>query len=132
MMAERTATLQEIEQETRTYSKGNGDPGRQRVASHANILSSLEGEGRDSLPLVTPGLEIELSTDKGCNYLPAELAFEDPVEQFVACARAGRLTGSLHYRYATIVYSRADSYEETVRRRGLDGPRRRNEGDKQL
>ena len=56
------------------------------------------------------------------NYRPARAAcVDDPVEQFVADARAGRLTASeLLSRYVTIVYHRTGSYEETARQLGLD------------
>jgi transcriptional regulator with PAS, ATPase and Fis domain len=55
------------------------------------------------------------------NYRPSGMGSEDPVEEFAAEARAGRLTADeLLGRYVTIVYSRTGSYEETARRLGLD------------
>jgi len=55
------------------------------------------------------------------NYRPSRGAPEDPVDEFAAEARAGRLTAEdLLGRYVTIVYSRTASYEETARRLGLD------------
>jgi hypothetical protein len=55
------------------------------------------------------------------NYRPSGAAAEEPVEEFAAAARAGRLTADeLLGRYVTIVYSRCGSYEETARRLGLD------------
>jgi len=55
------------------------------------------------------------------NYRPSGSGAEDPVEEFAAEARAGRLTADeLLGRYVTIVYSRTGSYEETARRLGLD------------
>ncbi len=55
------------------------------------------------------------------NYRPARMADENPVEEFVLDARAGRLTADeLLARYVTIAYSRLGSYEETARQLGLD------------
>jgi hypothetical protein len=55
------------------------------------------------------------------NYRPSGAGNPDPVEEFAAEARAGRLTADeLLGRYVTIVYSRTGSYEETARRLGLD------------
>ena len=55
------------------------------------------------------------------NYRPSGAGTPDPVEEFAAEARAGRLTADeLLGRYVTIVYSRTGSYEETARRLGLD------------
>ncbi|HXB71174.1 MAG TPA: sigma 54-interacting transcriptional regulator [Candidatus Acidoferrales bacterium] len=55
------------------------------------------------------------------NYRPSGTGSQDPVEEFAAEARAGRLTADqLLGRYVTIVYSRTASYEETARRLGLD------------
>jgi DNA-binding NtrC family response regulator len=55
------------------------------------------------------------------NYRPSRGAAADPVDEFVADARLGRLTAEqLLARYVTIVYSRTGSYEETARRLGLD------------
>jgi DNA-binding NtrC family response regulator len=55
------------------------------------------------------------------NYRPSPAVPADAVEQFVNDAREGRLSaGELLSRYATIVYSRTRSYEETARRLGLD------------
>lgn len=55
------------------------------------------------------------------NYRPSRTGAEDPVEEFVLEARAGRLTADeLLGRYVTVVYSRTASYEETARRLGLD------------
>ena len=55
------------------------------------------------------------------NYRPSATAAGDPVEDFAADARAGRLTADdLLARYVTIVYSRTGSYEETALRMGLD------------
>ena len=54
------------------------------------------------------------------NYRPQH-TLEDPLEEFIADARAGRLTAEqLLCRYVTIVYSRTASYEETGQRLGLD------------
>jgi len=54
------------------------------------------------------------------NYRPSRMGL-DPVEEFVEDARAVRLTANhLLSRYATIVYSRCGSYEETARRLELD------------
>ena len=55
------------------------------------------------------------------NYRPSRVAADDPVEEFVLAARAGRLPAEeLLSRYVTIVYSRTGSYEETARQLGLD------------
>jgi transcriptional regulator with AAA-type ATPase domain len=55
------------------------------------------------------------------NYRPSRAADGDPVEEFAAEARAGRISADeLLKRYVTIVYSRTGSYEETARRLGLD------------
>jgi DNA-binding NtrC family response regulator len=56
------------------------------------------------------------------NYRPARAAgAEDPVEQFAADAKAGRLTASaLLGLYVTIAYFRTGSYEETARQLELD------------
>jgi DNA-binding NtrC family response regulator len=55
------------------------------------------------------------------NYRPSRTAADDPVEEFAQDARAGRLTvDELLGRYATIVYSRTRSYEETAQRLGVD------------
>jgi transcriptional regulator with GAF, ATPase, and Fis domain len=56
------------------------------------------------------------------NYRPARAAVsDDPVERFIADARAGRLTASdLLARYVTIVYHRTGSYEQTARQLALD------------
>ena len=55
------------------------------------------------------------------NYRPARQAVEDPLEQFAADARAGRLTAAdLVSRYVTFAFHRTGSYEETARQLGLD------------
>jgi len=55
------------------------------------------------------------------DYRPSAPRARDAVAQFGLDARAGRLTADeLLTRYATIVYSRTGSYEETARRLGLD------------
>ena len=55
------------------------------------------------------------------DYRPSRPAAEDPVEQFAADLRAGRLTAEqLLSRYCTLVYRQTGSYEETARRLGLD------------
>jgi transcriptional regulator with PAS, ATPase and Fis domain len=55
------------------------------------------------------------------NYRPSRAATENPLEEFVEDARAGRLTADdLLARYVTLIYSRAGSYDETARRLGLD------------
>jgi DNA-binding NtrC family response regulator len=56
------------------------------------------------------------------NYRPARSAGgEDPVDAFVADARAGRLTAAeLVGRYVTFAFHRTGSYEETARQLGLD------------
>ncbi len=55
------------------------------------------------------------------NYRPSRARARNPVEQFVADARSGRLSADeLLTRYVTIVYSRTGSFEETARRLGLD------------
>lgn len=55
------------------------------------------------------------------NYRPSQPPAHNPVEQFALDASAGRLTADeLLTRYATIVYSRTGSYEETARRLALD------------
>jgi hypothetical protein len=55
------------------------------------------------------------------NYRPSATGAKEPVEEFAADARDGRLTADeLLARYVTIVYSKTGSYEETARRVGLD------------
>ncbi len=55
------------------------------------------------------------------NYRPTSAGPADPVEQFAADAREGKLSvDELVSRYVTMVYSRTRSYEETARRLGLD------------
>lgn len=54
------------------------------------------------------------------DYRPSRAA-ENPVEQFTADLRAGRLTADQALsRYATIVYKQTGSYEETARRLEID------------
>jgi DNA-binding NtrC family response regulator len=55
------------------------------------------------------------------DYRPSRSAPADPVEQFTADLRAGRLTADQALsRYATIVYKQTGSYEETARRLEID------------
>ena len=55
------------------------------------------------------------------DYRPSRSAPVDPVEQFTADLRAGRLTADQALsRYATIVYKQTGSYEETARRLEID------------
>jgi len=55
------------------------------------------------------------------NYRPALAPSQDAAEEFAGQVRAGSLTAEeLLVRYATLVYSRTGSYEETARRLGLD------------
>ncbi len=55
------------------------------------------------------------------NYRPSRSTAADPLEQFAADLRGGRLTADdLLSRYVTLIYSRTNSYEETARRLGLD------------
>ncbi len=55
------------------------------------------------------------------DYRPSRPAAQDPVEQFNADLRAGRLTADQALsRYATIVYRETGSYEETARRLDID------------
>ncbi|HYL76013.1 MAG TPA: sigma 54-interacting transcriptional regulator [Bryobacteraceae bacterium] len=56
------------------------------------------------------------------NYRPARsAASEDPIDQFAADLRAGRLTADQALsRYSTIVYRQTGSYEETARRLEID------------
>jgi len=55
------------------------------------------------------------------NYRPARAAAGNPLEEFAADARAGRLTAAeLVSRYVTFAFHRTGSYEETARQLGLD------------
>jgi transcriptional regulator with GAF, ATPase, and Fis domain len=55
------------------------------------------------------------------NYRPSRAASQDPMEEFVGRLRAGELSADeLLSRYATMIYERVGSYEETARRLGLD------------
>jgi len=55
------------------------------------------------------------------NYRPTDAAGENPLEEFVRDASAGRLTAdALLRRYVTLVYSQTKSYEETARRLAMD------------
>ena len=55
------------------------------------------------------------------DYRPSRPAPVDPIEQFSADLRAGRLTAEQALsRYATIVYRQTGSYEETARRLQID------------
>ena len=55
------------------------------------------------------------------DYRPSRPAAENPIEQFSADLRAGRLTADQALsRYATIVYKQTGSYEETARRLEID------------
>jgi len=55
------------------------------------------------------------------NYRPARTAAGDPLDEFAADARAGRLTAAdLVSRYVTFAFHRTGSYEETARQLGLD------------
>jgi DNA-binding NtrC family response regulator len=55
------------------------------------------------------------------NYRPIRSAPANPLDEFSADARAGRLTAEdLLRRYVTIVYAAAGSYDETARRLGMD------------
>jgi transcriptional regulator with AAA-type ATPase domain len=55
------------------------------------------------------------------DYRPSRSAPHDPIEQFTADLRAGRLTADQALsRYATIVYKQTGSYEETARRLEID------------
>jgi transcriptional regulator with AAA-type ATPase domain len=55
------------------------------------------------------------------DYRPSRPAAADPIEQFTADLRAGRLTADQALsRYATIVYRQTGSYEETARRLAID------------
>jgi transcriptional regulator with AAA-type ATPase domain len=55
------------------------------------------------------------------NYRPARAAARDPLEEFAADVRAGRLTAAeVLGRYVTFAFHRTGSYEETARQLGLD------------
>jgi DNA-binding NtrC family response regulator len=55
------------------------------------------------------------------DYRPSRPAAENPIEQYSADLRAGRLTADQALsRYATIVYKQTGSYEETARRLEID------------
>jgi transcriptional regulator with AAA-type ATPase domain len=55
------------------------------------------------------------------DYRPSRSTVENPMEQFTADLRAGRLTADQALsRYATIVYKQTGSYEETARRLEID------------
>ena len=55
------------------------------------------------------------------NYRPTRFGAANPLDEFLAGARAARLTAEdLLSGYVTLAYSRAGSYEETARRLGMD------------
>ena len=55
------------------------------------------------------------------DYRPSRSTAKNPIEQFAADLRAGRLTADQALsRYTTIVYKQTGSYEETARRLEID------------
>jgi transcriptional regulator with AAA-type ATPase domain len=88
------------------------------------VMKWIEGHLGDGYPWPGNYRELEQCVKNVLirrNYHPAGSASEDPVEEFAAAARAGRLSADeLLGQYVTILYSRLGSYEETARKLALD------------